>query len=71
MKTALVILILILTFSLINWLRSGEFDGHIFETLPFLGGKPAGPYDLLCIVCILIFLFGLNRLYGSNNKDDE
>jgi hypothetical protein len=71
MKTAIVILLLILTFSLISWLRSGVFEGHILETLPFLGGKPAGPYDLACIGCILIFIWGLNRLYGSNKKEDE
>lgn len=71
MKTALIIVFLILTVCLINWVRSDHFSGHILTVIPFLGGKDPGVYDGAGLVCGLIFLWGLARMNHHNDNEED
>ena len=70
MKTwqlSVVVLIVILTFALINWCRA---DGtwHIVQSLPLLGGYQPGIYDVAGLIMLLMVINGIRRI---RRKDDE
>ena len=71
MRIALLLVLLILTCCLINWVRSGFFSGHILTVIPFLGGKEPGVYDGAGLVCILIFLWGLARMNHHHDNEED
>jgi hypothetical protein len=69
MKTGqiiLVIIVVILTASLINYLRDGYFAESIFRVIPGLGGRELSIYDLAGILCVGWVIYRIIRL---NNRE--
>ncbi|MBU0718735.1 MAG: hypothetical protein KJ749_10840 [Planctomycetes bacterium] len=70
MKTwqlAVVVLIVILTFALLNWCRDGD-TWHIVQSLPLLGGYQPGIYDVAGLIMLLMVINGIRKI---RRKDDE
>jgi len=62
MKTAQVIIVVILIAALINWCRDGYFDESIFRVIPGLGGRELNIYDLAGIICVGWVIYRILRL---------
>ena len=70
MRTIQVILLLLITAGLINFVRDGR-DFHIAKILPFCGGQPInGEYAVAGIIMLGLILWGIGRI-NRNNKEDE
>ena len=72
MKAALVVLVVVLAASVINWMRGSEHNAPIVQSLPFLGGHPPSIYDLAALILLPgMLLWGLARLRGRGASPDE
>lgn len=72
MKALKFTILLIVIIVLINWIRQGNFDGHLPAVMPFLGGKePSVLFDGGSIICIGIVIWGLLRLARNRRDDDD
>ena len=71
MKTpGVVIIVLLLTACMINWVRQGDAF-HIVKVLPFCSGRMPGIYDVAGILLIVIVISGLRRLFSSAESDED
>ena len=61
-QVVLVVIVLICTFSLINWMRTGSGDYPISQTLPILGGESSWLYTPAGLVVLAITASGLARM---------
>lgn len=68
MKAAKIVLILIIVFSLINFVRQGR-EFHIVTVLPFSGGHQPGIFDAAGIVVLVIAWWGWLRLKRRQRQD--
>ena len=66
MKTAQVIILIVLIAAIVNWCRDGYFDESIFRTIPGLGGRELSIYDLAGIICVGWVIYRIIRL---NNRE--
>lgn len=64
MRTALVVLVIVLCAVLINAVRNGEMF-PIVQTLPGLGGDRPICYTWGGIGMLIVTLWGISRLYGG------
>ena len=62
------ILIVVLSCAVINWVRAGDSGWHIIQSLPLLGGYQPGIYDLAGAAMLLIMAWGLKRLQRRERK---
>ena len=66
---AQIIVLLVITCAVINWMRVGHFSGPLPRVLPFLGGDKISLHDVAGIICVGIAIWGLMRLF--RNRDEE
>ena len=72
MTAAKITMILVAIFSLIFWVRSDHGDlGNLVKTLPFCGGHKPSVYDVGAVALIVLLFWGLSRLKGSGQTDDD
>jgi hypothetical protein len=63
MKAALVVLVVVLAASVINWTRRGGHNAPIVQALPLLGGHRPSFYDVAALILFPgMLLWGLARL---------
>ena len=65
-QVAAVVLIVILTFALINWCRDDTW--HIVECLPLLGGYRPGIYDVAGFILLLMTINGIVKMRRKGDK---
>ena len=70
MKCFKVILVLIICFALINFVRDGS-DFALPRILPWCSGYRPGIYDLAAVVLLILLAWGISRLrrFGSDKSD--
>jgi hypothetical protein len=61
MKAFMIVIVVIVTAVVINWVRCGDAFA-LPQALPFLGGKDPGVYDLGACGLLLLCLWGIIRL---------
>lgn len=71
MKAAQVILVILITAAIINYLRGG--DGFpLPQVLPLCDGRPfSSSYALGGIALLFLLFWGLRRLSGLTGREDE
>ena len=69
MKTVTVVVLLVITCAVINYMRAGHYSGPLPRVLPFLGGDNISFHDLGGLACIGIAIWGLLRLYRHRDED--
>ena len=69
MKTVTVVVLLVITCAVINYMRAGHYSGPLPRVLPFFGGDKPSFHDIAGIICIGIAVWGLTRLF--RNRDEE
>ena len=62
-----IVLIVILTFALIDWCREGD-TFHIVQSLPLLGGYRPGIYDLAGGILLLMTIAGIVKMRRKGDK---
>jgi hypothetical protein len=62
MKAAQIMILVIATAVLMNWVR-GDYDFSLPMVLPLLGGKNPSYYDVAATTAIVIAILGLLRLF--------
>ena len=70
MKCFKVILVLIVCFTLINFVRDGS-DFALPRILPWCSGYRPGIHDLAAVVLLILLAWGISRLrrFGSDKSD--
>ena len=71
MKTAKIIVVILIVGAVIGWARHGHDVGHIAKSLPFCGGHKPGVYDLGGLAMLGLCLWGLSRLRNAGKSDDS
>ena len=69
MKWAVVTVIVLMTASLIVWVRGNE-SFHFAQMFPFLGGYDPGIYDAGALIIVFITAAGLIRLARRGRRDE-
>lgn len=64
-QIVLIVLILLFSFCLINWVTGGE-SVPLAHLLPFLGGDPVSIYDIGAIAMLVIAIIGVRRSARSS-----
>ena len=67
MKSAKLVIVLVIVASFILWCRRSMDIGHIARSLPFSGGCRPGIYDVGAIAVLLVLLWGFSR-QGSRGR---
>jgi len=67
MRAALVIVIVILTLTVVRWIRAGD-DFPLGRALPFMNGEFNPLYDFGALGMVVIFIWGLVRLHHRRDK---
>jgi hypothetical protein len=70
MRTTAIVVTLLLSVALINWVRQGHAF-HVAQVLPFCSGRPPGFYDLAGVGMLVILIGGLRRLFNPEDDSDE
>ena len=70
MKAIQILVVLLLTFTLLNFIRAGA-DFHIAKIIPFCDGEPVSIYHWAGLIVAVIFCWGLIRLFRRDEDDDE
>ncbi|MBE0536759.1 MAG: hypothetical protein IH624_13915 [Phycisphaerae bacterium] len=69
MKAIMIVVLLVITCAVINYMRAGHYSGPLPQVLPFLGGDKISFHDLSGLVCIGIAIWGLTRLFRNHDED--
>ena len=70
MKSAKLVLVLLVTMGLIVFVRGGR-DFSLPKALPFCGGHKPGFYDFGALCLIVLMLWGLGRLRRTGDEPAE
>jgi len=70
MKTAKIVILLIVLIAVMNWLREGR-DFPLPTVLPWLGGDKPGIYDFAALTMVIIAVLGLRRLARRQDDADD
>lgn len=70
MKCLKVILVLIICFAFINFVRDGS-DFALPRILPWCSGYRPGTYDLAAVILLILLVWGVSRLrrFGTDKSD--
>ena len=69
MKTARIILTIVATIVLLNWVRDGA-TFPLSQTLPFKNGGAPGLYDIAACLILLVCAWRLFRVWRARLDDD-
>lgn len=71
MKCFKVILVLIICFALINFVRGDFSDFPLPRILPWCSGYRPGIYDIAAVVLIIELIWGIHRLKRPKREDSD
>ena len=67
-----ILIIIVVSFGLVGWIRNSFNFGHIARTLPFCGGKEVSlPYTIGSIVLLVLMFWGFQRLKRPEQPTDQ